>query len=161
MTWQRVVRRAVDAEVAAGRMAEPLPVGLLDPTRRHRTSPSTPSSCTVGCSPATLKHWLAREIWRRQPATRLRPRLVPEVGSAPLVVTPGPLLWLTTIADRAVLGLGDRVLDMPAEALDCLAAVLGAEGAFDPAELDDGLDEASRRVVLRRLAAEGVLVGAG
>ena len=51
------------------------------------------------------------------PTTRLRPRHVPEFRPAPLVVTPGPLLWLTTIADRAVLGLGDRVLDLPAEVI--------------------------------------------
>jgi bifunctional lysine-specific demethylase and histidyl-hydroxylase NO66 len=160
VTWQRVVRRAVDAEVAAGRMTEPLPIGLLDPGAAPPEVAVDPDFVRRWVHPATLRHWLAREVWRRQPATRLRPRLVPEVGAEPLVVTPGPLLWLTTIADRAVLGLGDRVLDLPAEALDCLAAVLGAEGAFDAAALDDGLDDASRRVVLRRLVAEGVLVGA-
>ena len=56
----------------------------------------------------------------------------------PLDVSPGPLLWLTTIAERAVLGLGDRVLDMPIEALACLAAVLGAKGPVRPAEPTKG-----------------------
>ena len=83
-------------------------------------------------APDVAPHWMAREIWRRQPATRLRPRLVPELGSTPLSFTPGPLLWLTTIGDRAVLGLGDRVLDMPGEALDFLAALLDAESAVRP-----------------------------
>ena len=75
---------------------------------------------------------MAREIWRRQPATRLRPRSVPALGAGPLAFTPGPLLWLTTIADRAVLGLGDRVLDLPGEALDFLAALLDAECPIAP-----------------------------
>jgi hypothetical protein len=74
--------------------------------------------------------------------------------------TPGPLVWLTTIGDRAVLGLGDRVLDMPAEALDFLAALLDAESPIAPSDLK-GLDDASRTVVLRRLVAEGVLAHAG
>jgi JmjC domain len=161
VTWQRVVRRAVDAEVAAGRMTEPLPVGLLDPGASVPDDAVDAGFVHRWLQPATLKHWLAREVWRRQPATRLRPRSVPEVGGAPLVVTPGPLLWLTTIAGRAVLGLGDRVLDLPLEAMYCLARILGADGAFDPAALGEGLDDASRGVVLRRLAAEGVLVGAG
>ena len=116
----------------------PLPLGLLEPGAAPPDVAVDPEFVHRWVQPATLKHWLAREIWRRQPATRLRPRLVPEVGPAPLVVTPGPLLWLTTIADRAVLGLGDRVLDLPAEALDCLAAVLGAEGAFDAADSTTG-----------------------
>ena len=50
-------------------------------------------------APEVLRHWMAREIWRRQPATRLRPRSVPELGSEPLSFTPGPLVWLTTIGD--------------------------------------------------------------
>jgi hypothetical protein len=102
---------------------------------------------------------MAREIWRRQPATRLRPRSVPELGTEPLSFTPGPLVWLTTIGDRAVLGLGDRVLDMPGEALDFLAALLDAESPIAPSDLK-GLDDASRTVVLRRLLAEGVLAHA-
>jgi hypothetical protein len=85
---------------------------------------------------------------------------VPQLGSSSLVFTPGPLLWLTTIGERAVLGLGDRVLDMPGEALDFLAALLDSDG---PVAADDlkGLDDDSRSVVLRRLLAEGVLAHAG
>ncbi len=48
-----------------------------------------------------------------------------------LAFTPGPLLWLTTVGDRAVLGLGDRVLDMPVEAHDFLSALLDAECPVD------------------------------
>jgi hypothetical protein len=107
-----------------------------------------------------LRHWLAREIWRRQPATRLRPRTVPPLESASLAFAPGPLLWLTTIGERAVLGLGDRVLDMPGEALDFLAALLDGEGPVAAGELK-GLDDDSQSVVLGRLLAEGVLVHAG
>ena len=31
VTWQRVLRKAIDAEVAAGRLTDSLPVGLLEP----------------------------------------------------------------------------------------------------------------------------------
>ena len=47
---------------------------------------------------------------------------------------------------------------MPAEALDFLAALLDAECPFDRRTQLKGLDDESRRVVLRRLLAEGVLV---
>ena len=156
-----VVRQqnAVDAEVAAGRMSAPLPVGLLDPSAD--VAADVDDSLELGAlreqvAPDVLRHWLAREIWRRQPATRLRPRGRPELGPSPLEFTPGPLLWLTPVGDRAVLGLGDRLLDLPFEAYDFLAGMLESEGTFRPNELE-GLDEASRDVVLRRLLNEGVI----
>jgi hypothetical protein len=111
-------------------------------------------------APGVLRHWMAREIWRRQPATRLRPRSIPLLQSEPLSFTPGPLVWLTIIGGRAVLGLGDRVLDMPGEALDFLAALLDTDSPAPASELK-GLDADSRAVVLRRLLAEGVLAHGG
>ena len=66
------------------------------------------------------------------------------------------MLWLTTVGDRAVLGLGDRLLDMPVEAHAFLSALLDAECPVVTDELK-GLDDESRSVVLRRLLAEGVL----
>ena len=102
---------------------------------------------------------MAREISRRQAATRLRPRSVPKLGDEPMALTPGPLLWLTEVDDRAVLGLGDRMLDLPAEALDFLSGLLDIEDAVTASELK-GLDDGSRTVVLRRLLAEGVLARA-
>jgi hypothetical protein len=74
-----------------------------------------------------------------------------------LAFTPGPLLWLTTIAGRTVFGLGDRLLDLPLEGHDFLAALLEIDRPVVPDELK-GLDDGSRAVVLRRLLAEGVLV---
>jgi hypothetical protein len=98
---------------------------------------------------------MAREIWRRQPATRLRPRVVPPTVTGPFALTPGPLLWLTRLGERAVLGLGDRVLDMPVEACGLLSELLAGVTPLEPGSA--GLDAASRDVVVRRLVAEGVL----
>ena len=163
VTWQRVVHKAVDAEVAAGRMSAPLSTGLLDP----RADVAVDLDKSLGLdalrtqlSPDILRHWLAREIWRRQPATRLRPRCVPELKSSEVTFTPGPLLWLTPVGDRAVLGLGDRLLDLPIEAYDFLANMLKSQGTFRPDELED-LDDSSRDVVLRRLLNEGVITHVG
>ena len=155
VTWHRVIREAIDAEVASGRLTASLPVGLLEP--------GSDVASNIPCgdlrdlvAPHTLRHWMAREIWRRQPATRLRPRVHPELGERPLAFTPGPLLWLTTERERVVLGLGDRVLDLPMEAHDFLSALLDADVPVPAADMK-GLDDRSRDVVLRRLLAEGTL----
>ena len=157
VTWQWVLRRAIDAEVAAGRLTGALPVGLLEPG-------GAASNLALGIGgwgelvqPASLRQWMAREIWRRQPVTRLRPRTPPAPGSRRLTVTPGPLLWLTIDAGRAVLGLGGLVLDLPLEAHDFLSGLLDTECPFVVDSLK-GLDPGSRAVVVRRLLAEGVLV---
>ena len=160
ITWQRVIRKAIDAEVAAGRLSAALPPGLLEPGSRAPNAASELTAMQDHLTPGVLRHWMAREIWRRQPATRLRPRTVPDIGPGELVFAPGPLLWLTTIGDRAVVGLGDRLLDMPSEALDFLSALLDSDGLVASCDLK-GLDDESRSVVLRRLLAEGVLVHAG
>jgi hypothetical protein len=156
VTWQRVLRKAIDAEVAAGRLTGALPIGLLDP--------AVPPPLGLGEGegvrpppPDVLRHWMAREIWRRQPSTRLRPRVVPSLSSLrPLTFTPGPLLWLTKVGDRAVLGLGDRLLDLPMEAHAFLSELLEADCPIDIGDLR-GLDDESRTVVLERLVAEGTL----
>ena len=155
VTWQRVLRKAIDAEVAAGRLTGALPVGLLEPGVAASTDAVgveglrqrvRPRSSVIG--------------WReRSGAANRRPvcgRESPRARSRRLAFTPGPLIWLTTVGDRAVLGLGDRLLDMPVEAHDFLSALLDAEGPVDP-EQSTGLDDESRDVVLRRLLAEGVL----
>ncbi|HZB41097.1 MAG TPA: cupin domain-containing protein [Ilumatobacter sp.] len=160
VTWHRVVRKAIDAEVAAGRLSTALPPRMLEPGVSAPSARSQLAGVEDHLTPEIVRHWMAREIWRRQPATRLRPRCVPELGSEPLSFTPGPLVWLTTIGSRAVLGLGDRVLDMPGEGLDFLVALLAAESPVTPREMK-GLDDASRAVVLRRLLAEGVLAHVG
>ena len=128
VTWQRVLRKAIDAEVAAGRLTGALPVGLLDPAF---ASPSefVDVAAVPPLTPEVLRHWMAREIWRRQPSTRLRPRVAPALSCRRLAFAPGPLLWLTTVGDRAVLGLGERLLDMPLEAHTFLSNLLDADGA--------------------------------
>ena len=137
--------------------------------RRH-AAPSVPADLAGTPSlddlaphlaPAALQRWLARETWRRQPATRLRPRHPSTVDlTTPLAVTPGPLLWLCPIGDRVELGLGDRALTMPAEAGALLAAVLAATSPFTLEDLDDSLDVSSRLVVGQRLVVEGVVAAA-
>ena len=159
VTWQRVLRKAIDAEVAAGRLTGALPVGLLEPGVALPVDAVGVDGLRRRLTDETLRHWMAREIWRRQPATRLRPRVAPALDSRRLVITPGPLLWLTKIEDRAVLGLGDRILDLPAEAHDFLSGLLDAECPITIGSLK-GLDDESRAVVLRRLLAEGILAHA-
>jgi hypothetical protein len=56
-----------------------------------------------------------------------------------------------------VFGLGDRVLDLPAEGHRFLVGLLDADEPVVPGELH-GLDDESRAVVLRRLLGEGVIV---
>jgi bifunctional lysine-specific demethylase and histidyl-hydroxylase NO66 len=156
VTWQRVLRKAIDAEVAAGRLTGALPIGLLDPATAA-PSEMVDLAAVAPLTPDILRHWMAREVWRRQPSTRLRPRSVPALSSRRAAFAPGPLLWLITIGDRAVLGLGERLLDMPLEALTFLSNLLDAE---EPIAIDQlqGLDDESRDVVLTRLLAEGTLV---
>jgi hypothetical protein len=133
-----------------------LSVGLLEPGAAVSVDHAGIDGLRALLTPETLRHWMAREVWRRQPATRLRPLVVPVLDSRPLTFMPGPLLWLTTAGDRVVLGLGDRLLDLPGEAHDFLSALLDAD---EPVLADrlKGLDAESRAVVLRRLLAEGVL----
>jgi hypothetical protein len=123
--------------------------------------PGVPSldSLLARLDPALVRSWLADEVWRRQPATRLAPLTPPAVGGR-VRVTPGPLLWLRRDDGRAVLGLGDRHLDLPDEAHDLVAALLGAPDGFDVAGWPGPLDDASRTAVVSRLAAEGVVVPA-
>lgn len=156
--WAAVARRAVDAAASAGErsaLTGSLPVRSLDaePGRLASVDLSSLGDALAGVD---LRSWLAQEIWRRQPATRLRPLEPPALDGRPLTVTPGPLLWLTVQGGRAVLGLGNRVLDLPIEGHDLLARVLTDHEPIR-AELLDGTDPGSRDVVLRRLVAEGVL----
>jgi hypothetical protein len=132
-----------------------VPIGLLDPAMEVPIGLGEAEGVRPP-PPEILRHWMAREIWRRQPSTRLRPRVVPSLSSRPLTFTPGPLLWLTTVGDRVVLGLGERLLDMPLEAHAFLSGLLDAEDPIDVGQLH-GLDDESRTVVLERLLAEGTV----
>ncbi len=157
ITWHRVLRRAIDEEVGAGRLTGSVPVGMLDPNSAAPVGAVDLGGLRRQLEPDVLRHWMAREVWRRQAATRLRPRESPVLGPARLAFTPGPLIWLTMSGDRAVLGLGDRILDLPEEAFDFLFRLLETVEPVVASELQ-GLDTESRSVVLRRLLAEGVLV---
>ncbi len=154
LMWHHAVRHAVDDAVAAGALRESIRVDEL----------AVPDLAPLASSLDALavRRWIATEVWRKQPATRLRPLQPPEVElDTPVVVTPGPLLWLSGSEGRAELGLGDRTLTMPAEAHGLLAAVLRTHGPFELGALEDPLDADSRLVVGRRLAAEGVIAPGG
>jgi lysine-specific demethylase/histidyl-hydroxylase NO66 len=158
--WHRVLRHAVDAAVAAGELSASIPAGSLGATW---AAPLDPAVLGGHLDPGRLRPWLAKEVWHRQPATRLRPLVPPELSlDTPVAVPPGPLLWLTTRNGpdgcRAELGLGDRGLDLPAEAQPFLADLLAHPDSFVAASARGDLDEASRLVVVNRLAAEGVVV---
>jgi bifunctional lysine-specific demethylase and histidyl-hydroxylase NO66 len=187
-TWQQAVRRAVDEAVAAGDLRESIAVdvrglpgsgaepigeatnhdgrsfgcGAAEADRDGASSLTSPrkslEALVPHLDPLALRRWMTQEVWRRQPATRLRPLHAPAIGlDTRLVVTPGPLLWLTAVGDRVELGLGDRTLTMPAEAGDLLDAILRSRQPFALGTLDVRLDAASRLVVGERLAAEGVV----
>jgi bifunctional lysine-specific demethylase and histidyl-hydroxylase NO66 len=156
IAWHRVVRRALDAELASGGLSASLPISQLEPGSPPALGALDLDGLRGQISEHVLRHWMAREIWRRQPATRVKPLHSPALSDGPLRFTPGPLLWLTHVGDRAVLGLGDRLLDLPAEALPFLGGLLAGPEHVAATELR-GLDDASRVVVLRRLLSEGVL----
>lgn len=156
--WAQVARHAVDLAAGAGEsspLTASLPVRSLDPGVGADAAPDV-TSLQRALDGADLRAWLAREVWKRQPATRLRPLAVPELDGGPLRFTPGPLLWLTEAGDRAVLGLGDRLLDLPGETLGVLAHLLAASEPIVPECIGVG-DAGTRDVVVRRLLAEGVL----
>jgi len=150
LSWHQAVRHAVDDAVAAG--------ALRATVRLDGSSRPGLEELGAHLAPDSMRRWMAREVWRRQPATRLRPRVAPAVElDTAVTLTPGPLLWLAGDGPRCELGLGDRVLSLPAEAHRFLAALLATEGPFRVGALDADLDPVSRLVVGRRLAEEGVI----
>jgi len=161
ITWHRVVRRAIDDEIAAGRLRAAIPLSALGPAAdAAHADVGTPdlTGLPLDLDSLAVRRWIAREIWSKQASTRLCPREAgdPAAADGPLVVTPGPLITLSRAGDRSVLWVGDRTITMPDEAHPFLAALLQADGPFRRAELP-GLDEASARVVILRLLDEGVL----
>ena len=156
VTWQKVLTAAVDAALAEPGLRASLPPGVLG-----GADPGRPAldALLAQLDPALVRSWLADEVWRRQPTTRLAP-VVALPATSPVRVTPGPLLWLRTDGARTVLGLGDRHLSLPAEAHGFLAALLATPDGFDVDGWTGALDAASRAVVIARLASEGVVVPA-
>jgi hypothetical protein len=150
LSWHQAVRHAVDDAVAAG--------ALRATVRLDGSSRPGLEELGAHLAPDHVRRWLAREVWRRQPATRLRPRAAPAIGlDTAVALTPGPLLWLAAAGPRCELGLGDRTLSLPAEAHPFQAALLATVGPFRLAALDADLDPESRLVVGARLAEEGVI----
>jgi lysine-specific demethylase/histidyl-hydroxylase NO66 len=150
-TWHQAVRHALDDAVRRG--------ALRGSIRPGDTTVPGLEPLTAHLEPDSVERWRLRAVWRRQPSTRLRPLVAPSIdATTPVRITPGPLLWLANRAQGVELGLGDRVLTMPAEARALLGAVLATCGRFVLADIDAGaLDAASVLTVARRLGAEGVI----
>jgi lysine-specific demethylase/histidyl-hydroxylase NO66 len=160
ITWHRVVRRALDDEIAAGRLRSSIPLSVLGPGGPDAATDGVPplGGLDLDLTSVPVRRWVAHEIWSRQAATRLRPieAVDPEMVDRPLAVAPGPLLTLHAEGGRAVLFAGDRTIDLPDEAHPFLAALLQADDGFCRRDLP-GLDDESSRVVVARLLDEGVL----
>lgn len=178
-TRQRLVERGLAALVGDEQTAALLPSGALggvdgtDEVLKQAGAEvaSALDAVAFRTSGASLRRLLAREVWQRQPATRLRPRRRPAIADdAALALTPGPLVWAEQGEGRAgevgevTLGLGDRELHMPDEAWPLLTALLGNDepsrsvGALTRL-LTAELDAESVRTVIDRLAVEGLLTG--
>jgi lysine-specific demethylase/histidyl-hydroxylase NO66 len=160
ITWQRAVRHAVDVAVDSGELTASVPAGSLG-----AASADAPDLTRLAphLDRESLRPWLAKEIWHRQPATRLRPLTPPDARlDTPVDLTAGPLLWLTTDPERCgvVFGLGDRELRLPGEAYPFLAGLLAQPRGFVAASASGGLDDASCLAIMSRLAAEGVVAPA-
>ena len=149
-TWHQAVRHALDAAVAGGALRESIRAG--DALRGGL------EELGARLSPAVVRRWTTTQMWRRMPATRLRPLHPPVIDDATEVaLTPGPLLWAAVGDGHAELGLGDRVLRMPAEAHPLLCRDPRNGRSLRPRRPRVALDQQSRVVVGQRLAAEGVI----
>ncbi|HQV57157.1 MAG TPA: cupin domain-containing protein, partial [Ilumatobacteraceae bacterium] len=159
ISWDRVIQVAMAAEVASGGLTVPLPTNLLDDGVAAPIDQLDVQRLPKHLDPNVLRHWMAREIWRRMAPTRLRPihPAAPPTDGAELSFTPGPLIWLTGFGERCVLSYGNRRMELPTEAAAWLTNVLNAPDTFRADDID-GLDTESRRVVIARLIDEGVLV---
>ncbi len=160
ITWHRVVRRAIDEAVDAGRLRTSLPLASLEPapTGVPEAAPEF-DDLELDLRSTAVRRWIAREIWSRQAATRLRPLepLDPTAVDGWLTVAPGPLITLSRSGDRSVMFVGDRTISMPVEAHPFLTALLQTEEPVRRLQLP-GLDDDSSRVVIARLLDEGILV---
>jgi hypothetical protein len=163
LTWNRVLRDGIDAVASGTALAERLPFGGLGGSD---TAPPPSADEAIGAlaarlTPDAVRRAAVHEVWSRQPQTRMRSRLAVELDAErPLLVTPGPLLWLDDRPARdgkLCLHLGDRRLRFPAECAELVTAVLESRSKFSAATIGGDLDEASRVAMLGRLATEGVV----
>ena len=167
ITWHRVVRKAIDDEVDAGRLRSSIPLSTLGPDPVGSTADAAPdgwaappvAGLSLDLRSVAVRRWVAHEIWSRQAATRFRPlrAIEPATADGPIVIAPGPLITLSRAGDRSLLFVGDRTISLPDEAHPFLAALLRGDGPIVRSDLP-GLDDDSSHVVILRLLEEGVLV---
>ena len=164
LTWERVVRLALDGGTSSTDLADRLGPEPLDGTDSAGTgaaaAPGALRELEARLSPERLSALVRREVWRRQPRTRVRPRgPVPVALTTPLCVTPGPLLWCRsgTESCELVLELGDRALVLPGEARQLVTAILRRAERFTVDGVRGDLDPESAMAVVGRLVREGVV----
>jgi lysine-specific demethylase/histidyl-hydroxylase NO66 len=159
VNWNRLLRGQID-EIASGTAL----ADAVDPSDvAGRAAAIEALTATLG--ELELRHALASDVWSRQPQTRFRPRVAPQIDDRDRVtVTSGPLLWIDgrNVGRRRkpTLELGDRRLRFPPDCTAFIADVLRSPAPFCAADMDTNLDAASRLVVLQRLAVEGVVARA-
>lgn len=159
ITWNRLLRDRIDDVASGSALADAVDASDVD------GRDAALAALTDALDPIDVRRAIASDVWRRQPQTRLRPRAAPHIEPDDIVTfTPGPLLWIDDRADptrrKHSLELGDRRLRFPPDCNSFVAAVLRARAPFRAAELEGDIDDASRRVLIQRLAVEGIVTRA-
>lgn len=158
ITWNRLLRDRIDQVASGTALAERVAVS-------GGGSDEVLKALSRAIDPVEVRRAIATDVWQRQPQTRLRPRHRDCIeADDPVVVTPGPLLWVDERPagprGKHALMLGDRRLRFPAECSRLVTNVLGSVAPFTARSIDASLDTRSRLVVLQRLAVEGVVTRA-
>lgn len=109
-----------------------------------------------------LAESFSRSFWRhRRPILEgqlVHVAAVDDLGlETPVSRRPDGIFEVSTMDEEAVVLLGNREIRMPRFAAPTLRYIEQAHGRFDARDLPDGLDDASRLVLLRRLVREGAL----
>nr|MBA3288482.1 cupin-like domain-containing protein [Acidimicrobiia bacterium] len=82
VTWQRAVHHAVEAAAATD---DGLRASVAARSLDHGVVAPAVDAVEAQLNPVAVRAWMAAEIWRRQPATRLRPIHPPPIDAASAV----------------------------------------------------------------------------
>lgn len=164
--WRELVRRAVDLALDDLELDESLPAGwahapetLTSQARAHLATVA--ETLTIDEVAASAAAGAARSFWRNRPPDLrggIRDLLeLDDLGdTTPLRVRADASCQLETEGTTLRLVLGDRELHAPAAIEDAVRRIV-ALGRLVPKDLDELIDEPSRRVLCRRLVREGLL----
>ena len=135
LAWHQAVRHAVDEAVGAGALRASIPPAPDErPGPRRGRRPPRPADTAALDDQGGVAAAAGDAVASAAPAGGRRSRRVSTSRRARCCG------WRQR-ATGSTLGLGDRVLTMPAEAQPLLAAVLGSAGPFTLADLDGTLDD--------------------